>query len=533
MDAQVKAIADAARNAPSRMARALKACAAVSLLVLGPIACDGGGDSGNSKFLIGGTVSGLAGSGLVLLNNGGDARSIASDGSFDFSTGLTSGSTYAITIQTQPSGPNQSCTVSAASGVVASADVVNVSVQCQTLNNFAYSLSEGLYGWRINAASGELTPITLGNISRSEIVNTSAIVATPDGKYMYLVNETEQNPGATAYSINAQTGALTAVPNGTVAIDAADFFALSPGGQFAYALGGGNTTILGFSIDSTTGQLIPIPGSPFSDGLMPDGAAFSPNGQYLYVPDLSAPFCDCVGSLSIYAINPNTGALTPIVGSPFASTVGPTAFTPDGKFAYAIGSLNGTYPPNAVIAYSVSSSGALTPVAGSPFALNNLPNSLTLDPSATHLYAAFNMDGGIGGYSIDPASGSLAPIAGSPFPITDPGGEDGLGGNSVLVIAGSFAYIDGVAGIYGYSIASSGALIPLSVYPPFLDGGFDPFYAPTGIALDTTNHLLFIPSFTYNNIAVFSIDASTGDIQLVPDSPYGPVSGASTPLLVK
>lgn len=80
---------------------------------------------------IGGNVSGLAGTGLVLQNNGGDDLSITTDGAYNFATPVTDGQTYAVTVLTNPSGPAQTCTVANASGTV-SANVTNADVTCAT-----------------------------------------------------------------------------------------------------------------------------------------------------------------------------------------------------------------------------------------------------------------------------------------------------------------------------------------------------------------------------------------------------------------
>jgi hypothetical protein len=79
-------------------------------------------------YTIGGSVSGLDGSGLVLRNNGGDDKSISANGPYTFTTGVTSGGTYNVTVQTQPAG--QTCVVSNGSGTVAGANVSNVGVTC-------------------------------------------------------------------------------------------------------------------------------------------------------------------------------------------------------------------------------------------------------------------------------------------------------------------------------------------------------------------------------------------------------------------
>jgi len=81
-------------------------------------------------YTIGGTVSGLAGSGLVLQNNRGDDLPISDDGDFIFVTALTDGSDYAVTVKTQPDDPNQICTVSNGAGAVSSATATNITVIC-------------------------------------------------------------------------------------------------------------------------------------------------------------------------------------------------------------------------------------------------------------------------------------------------------------------------------------------------------------------------------------------------------------------
>lgn len=80
---------------------------------------------------IGGTVTGLdpAGSGLVLQDNGGDDLAVKANGNFTFPTLLASGSTYTVTILTQPTGPGQACTVTNGTGTV-TANVTNVQVIC-------------------------------------------------------------------------------------------------------------------------------------------------------------------------------------------------------------------------------------------------------------------------------------------------------------------------------------------------------------------------------------------------------------------
>lgn len=79
------------------------------------------------SFTIGGNITGLTGS-VVLQNNAGDDLTRTTNGAFTFAGEIDSGSTYAVTVLTQPAG--QICTVTSGSGTVGSANVTNVAVDC-------------------------------------------------------------------------------------------------------------------------------------------------------------------------------------------------------------------------------------------------------------------------------------------------------------------------------------------------------------------------------------------------------------------
>ena len=81
----------------------------------------------NPTYQVGGTVTGLSGS-LVLQDNGGDDLTLNANGAFAFASKLASGSAYAVTVKTNPSG--QTCSVANGSGTIGSADVTNVAVSC-------------------------------------------------------------------------------------------------------------------------------------------------------------------------------------------------------------------------------------------------------------------------------------------------------------------------------------------------------------------------------------------------------------------
>jgi hypothetical protein len=93
------------------------------------VACVAGTSSGN--YTIGGTVVSLAGTGLVLQDNGGDNLNVSQSGGFTFATPLANGTMYTVTVFTQPSNPTQVCTVANGTGT-ANANVNNIVVTCST-----------------------------------------------------------------------------------------------------------------------------------------------------------------------------------------------------------------------------------------------------------------------------------------------------------------------------------------------------------------------------------------------------------------
>jgi Regulator of chromosome condensation (RCC1) repeat len=84
------------------------------------------------SFTVGVTVTGLSGSGLVLQNNAANNLQVAANGTYTFSTAITRGSTYNVTVLTQPSAPAQTCGVSNGFGTVTIANATGIQVNCIT-----------------------------------------------------------------------------------------------------------------------------------------------------------------------------------------------------------------------------------------------------------------------------------------------------------------------------------------------------------------------------------------------------------------
>jgi hypothetical protein len=79
---------------------------------------------------LGGTISGLTATGLVLANGTDLAHPAANAASFTMPTPVAYGSPYLVTIKTQPAAPGLNCSVSNGSGTMPATDVTNVQVAC-------------------------------------------------------------------------------------------------------------------------------------------------------------------------------------------------------------------------------------------------------------------------------------------------------------------------------------------------------------------------------------------------------------------
>jgi hypothetical protein len=90
-----------------------------------------GTGTGTGPFTIGGTVTGLTGTGLVLQDNGADNLAVKASGSFTFATSIATGGAYLVTVATQPTNPAQSCAVTGGSGK-ATANVTTIAIACTT-----------------------------------------------------------------------------------------------------------------------------------------------------------------------------------------------------------------------------------------------------------------------------------------------------------------------------------------------------------------------------------------------------------------
>jgi len=390
----------------------------MALAVVALVACD------LTKYDVGGTVTGLTGSGLVLEDNLGDSLAITGNGAFTFSTGVQNSDAYSVTVSTQPSNPTQTCTVHNGAGTIDKAPVSHIIVTCTEAGQFAYVAnqdSNDITVFAINATTGYLSQVS-GSPFAAGGTTPVSVAVDPDGAYAYVANNGSNS--VAVFSIEAGTGILTpvgeAVPTGTAPVAVI----VDPSDNYLFVANQGSNNVSVYSISS--GQLTEITGSPYAVGAGPSALATDPGSNFLYV----ANYTD--GTVSAFTIAAATGALTGISGSPFAAGAGANsiAVDPTGTYAYVANESAAT-----ITAFSIAgTSGALSPVSGSPYNTGSDVQAISVDPAGAHVYAAnATAANDVAAFAITPSSGALtvgANVAAGALPAS-----------LVLDPAGTFAYV--------------------------------------------------------------------------------------------
>ena len=160
---------------------------------------------------VGGSVSGATGS-VTVLNNGGDAQVIPSNGSFTFST-QNDGTGYLVTVSSSPA--TQTCLVANGTGTLAGNNISNVTVTCTTNT---YTISGSVFG-----ASGSVT--ILNNGGDAQVIPSNGPFSFPpqDDGTSYDVTVSDY-PVTQTCSVLSGSGVLNGANEPAVAVICGDTF---------------------------------------------------------------------------------------------------------------------------------------------------------------------------------------------------------------------------------------------------------------------------------------------------------------------
>lgn len=239
---------------------------------------DSGSDMGSGAMpvpvTIGGTVTGLVGTGLILRDNGGDELSVTHDGTFTFASPVLVGGAYDVTVLTQPSGPAQVCSVAGGSGT-ATSNVSDLQVTCVTSTFAIGGTIVGLLGTSLvlQDNGGDVLAIT---------ANGAFAFPTPIASgQAFAVTITVQPAGpAQTCSVIGGTGTVVGADITSVVVNCTtDSFAI---GGTVVGLAG-QATLENNGVDSTT---ITANGTFAFPTLVPSGASYAVTvAQNPSVPD--------------------------------------------------------------------------------------------------------------------------------------------------------------------------------------------------------------------------------------------------------
>jgi 6-phosphogluconolactonase (cycloisomerase 2 family) len=248
------------------------------------------------------------------------------------------------------------------------------------------------------------TPFPVGN-------GPVSVVTHPTADFLYVSN---QGSGELmGFIIDPELTSSSSVSIGNAPL----FGTITADGTRFYQTVSSAAQIAAFTVNSTNGSLTPISGSPFSTGFFPRTIAIDPAGKFLYAT-ISSSFMGTSTAVYAYTIDATSGALTAVPGSPFAAGENPVSAAVDvsGRFLFVANNAN-TTNGNSVSVFSIDpDTGVLTGVSGSPFAASPFPLFVAVDPSGQYVYVGLDNNPGIAAFVIDQATGALTPVAGSPFP---------------------------------------------------------------------------------------------------------------------
>lgn len=515
------------RFSPTKILQGLLCTTPVLVLTLA--ACGGGGGSSDggfgSAYSLGGTTTGLTSNGLVLRNNGGDDLPVNGAASgvtgFTFVTPVLSTTNYNVTVLTHPSSPPQRCTVdpATASGVMPASAVANVVVNCAT----AYTIG----GTSITGLTG--TGLVLQNNGGDNLL----IAAGATGPFTFstplLNNDTYSVTVLTQPHTPAQTCTLGGSPSGmvgtsnvtSVTINCVANLVTPPSDRFVYAVNYGSNDLWAYS--SASGALSPMIASPYILETNPSAIAVDPAGTHVYETNQGG------NDIRVYNINSSTGALTSadangsnaIFDSSIATGPGPIKIRihPSGRLAYVLNQTN-----NTVSGYSIDpTTGALSAIdlngtaIGNTIPARSIPTSIAIHPSGKYAYVTNAGVPGILIYSIDDVTGLLTALLDADNVTT--GSQDTmLTGTTPYSIAidpaGQYAYVANGAG-------GAGGNGDVWVYPIASDGTLSPHTStvtagigPRAVAIDPSGKFAYVVNGGSGDVSAYTI--SGGALTQIP-----------------
>lgn len=280
------------------------------------------------------------------------------------------------------------------------------------------SPSKGIYAVHLDPATGALdTPVLA-----AATPNPTFLAWHRDGQVLYALGEGPGPDGKTsggiaAFDFKAATGTLSLLNSRGTGGTGTTHLAPDATARMlvTVAYGGGYIASFPLAPDGRLGERTSFilsqgplgPNKERQDKPHPHSVTVSPNNQYVYICDLGRDLVCC------YRLDPVTATLTP--AGEFASPPGAgprhSKFTADGKFLYVINELSGS-----ITTYACEpSTGALTPGATvstlpADFTGTNTSAEIRFHPNGRFIYGSNRGHDSLVVFARDAASGALTRI---------------------------------------------------------------------------------------------------------------------------
>jgi 6-phosphogluconolactonase len=272
-----------------------------------------------------------------------------------------------------------------------------------------------LWAFAINL-DGSLGPVSGSPFTIPDLLEF--LVASPSSDFLY--GSGISSPSVVmAFAIDPATGAASLISSGNAAPTYTYYrgATMTPNGQFLYAgILSASSQIAGFSTNAATGVPSPVPGSPLATPVTDDAEvgpiAVDSMGKFLYVPNLYSFMVVHACCAYAFTIDAVSGQLTPVPGSPFDVGGAAMPIVASGRFMIvglgcSLGVLS--IDPN---------TGALTSMPGSPLGPMCGIWDIAADPSGAYVYVGSGTSAGnqIFTLGLDQATGGLNLIGTVPMP---------------------------------------------------------------------------------------------------------------------
>ncbi len=209
------------------------------------------------------------------------------------------------------------------------------------------------------------------------------------GRFLYVTEDSGDHSGSfvVGYKVSSAgllteiTGSPFQIPIWEMQGDPSGKYMIGISGKVQFLYGSDDRSLYVYNIDQTTGALSAVAGSPFATVYSPFNIAVQPkstNGEFVYSFSINDGNTS-TNPIEAYQLNTSTGALTAVTGSPFSLSTSTAwgQFDQSGSYMFIY---SGTAPNITMGVVTVASSGGLTetlpstPVATSGYwAVSDVP----------------------------------------------------------------------------------------------------------------------------------------------------------------